>query len=126
MNYTDLMKFFGCEPLEEPFPTFRELMDNKFKQITMERGVYFVIDETKPADPIAYIGMASTSLRSRVRALVLKKKNHHGGSDIWELPHYEDLRICWKVNKCARDYEAEFINRYKSINSQRPFANKKD
>ncbi|MCB1563850.1 MAG: hypothetical protein KDJ75_09775 [Alphaproteobacteria bacterium] len=92
----------------------------------MGRGVYFVIDETKPADPIAYIGMASTSLRSRIKALVLKKDNHKGGSDIWSLPHYDDLRICWKVDKCARDYEAEFINRYKKIHSKRPFANKKD
>ena len=126
MNYTDLMKFFGCEPLEEHFPTFRELIDNKFKQITTLRGIYFVIDETKATEPILYIGMASTSLRSRVKALVLKKDNHKGGSDIWELPHYEDLRICWKVDKCARDYEAEFIERYKQINKKRPFANKKD
>ncbi len=126
MNYTDLMKFFGCEPLEESFPTFQELIDNKFKQITTQRGVYFVIDETNTTDPITYIGMASTSLRSRVKALVLKKDNHKGGSDIWALPHYDNLRICWKVNKCARDYEAEFINRYKTINSKRPFANRKD
>lgn len=75
MNYIDLMKFFGCEPCQDDFPTFRELIDNKFKQITTLRGVYFVIDETKPADP-AYIGMASTSLRSRVKALVLKKVNY--------------------------------------------------
>ncbi len=126
MNYTDLMKFFGCEPLEGRFPTFGELKNKNFKQITMERGVYFVIDETNPAEPIAYIGMASTSLRSRVKALVMKKDNHKGGSDIWELPHYDDLRICWKVNKCARDYEAEFIERYKSIHAKRPFANRKD
>lgn len=126
MNYTDLMKFFGCEPLEGQFPTFRELIDNNFKQITTLRGVYFVIDDTQPADPIAYIGMASMSLRSRVRALVNKKKNHQGGRDIWQLPHYNDLRICWKVDKCARDYEAEFINRYKKIHSKHPFANKKD
>lgn len=119
------MKFFGCEPLQDDFPTFQELIDNKFKQITTQRGVYFVIDETKPADPIAYIGMASTSLRSRVRGLVNKKKNHQGGRDIWELPHYNDLRICWKVNKCARDYEAEFIQRFETINSKKPFANKK-
>lgn len=125
MNYTDLMKFFGCEPLQDHFPTFSELIDNKFKQITTQRGVYFVIDDTKPADPIAYIGMASTSLRSRVRALVNKKANHKGGSDIWELPQYNDLRICWKVNKCARDYEAEFIQRFQTINSKKPFANKK-
>jgi molybdopterin synthase catalytic subunit len=125
MNYTDLMKFFGCEPLEGHFPTFRELRDNKFKQITTLRGVYFVIDDTQPKEPILYIGMASASLRSRVRALVNKKENHKGGSDIWKLPHYEDLRICWKVNKCARDYEAEFIERYKHINEKRPFANKK-
>ena len=125
MNYTDLMKFFGCEPLEGNFPTFRELIDNKFKQITTQRGIYFVIDETKPTDPIAYIGMASTSLRSRVRALVMKKDNHKGGSDIWAFPHYENLRICWKINKCARDYEVEFIERYKFINAKRPHANKK-
>lgn len=126
MNYADLMKFFGCEPLEGHFPTFRELIDGRFRQITTQRGVYFVIDETNSTDPIAYIGMASTSLRSRVRALVMKKDNHRGGSDIWALPHYETLRICWKVNKCARDYEAEFINRFKIINSRRPFANKKN
>lgn len=126
MNNTDLMKFFGCEPLETSFPTFRELIDQNFKQITMERGVYFVIDETTPEEFIAYIGMASTSLRSRVKALVLKKENHHGGSDIWELPHYESLRICWKVNKCARDYEEEFIQRFKMLHSKRPFGNKKD
>lgn len=126
MNYTDLMKFFGCEPLEGSFPTFRELIDNKFKQVTTLRGVYFVIDDQNSTDPIAYIGMASTSLRSRVRALVMKKDNHKGGSDIWDLPHYDDLRICWKIYKCARDYEAEFISRYQSINSKRPFANKKN
>lgn len=125
MNYTDLMKFFGCEPLDDKFPTFKELKDKNFKQITTKRGVYFVIDETKPTDPIAYIGMASTSLRSRVRALVMKKDNHKGGSDIWKLPHYENLRICWKVNKCARDYEAEFIERFEKINSRKPFANKR-
>ncbi|MCB1784361.1 MAG: hypothetical protein KDI13_10255 [Alphaproteobacteria bacterium] len=126
MNYIDLMKFFGCEPLEGNFPTFRELIDNKFRQITTQRGVYFVIDEANPTDPIAYIGMASTSLRSRVKALVMKKDNHKGGSDIWDFPHYDNLQICWKVNKCARDYEAEFISRYKSINSKRPVANRKD
>lgn len=126
MNNTDLMKFFGCEPLETPFPTFRELIDQNFKQITMERGVYFVIDETTPEEFIAYIGMASTSLRSRVKALVLKKENHQGGSDIWELPHFENLRICWKVIKCARDYEEEFIQRFKLLHYKRPLGNKKD
>lgn len=126
MNHTDLMKFFGCEPLDDAFPTFKELIDNKFKQITTNRGVYFVVDDMKPEEPIAYIGMASTSLRSRVKALVLKKDNHKGGSAIWDLPHYYDLRISWKVNKCARDYEAEFIKRYKTLHDKRPFANRKD
>lgn len=125
MDYVGLMKFFGCEPLDKPFPTFRELMDQSFKQITTERGVYFVIDDSKPEEPIAYIGMASTSLRSRVKALVLRKENHQGGSDIWKLPYYDELRICWKVNKCARDYESEFIERFERINSKKPFANKK-
>ena len=31
MNYTDLMKFFGCEPLEGQFPTFSELKNKNFK-----------------------------------------------------------------------------------------------
>lgn len=126
MNNTELMKFFGCEPFEGDFPTFRELIDQDFKQITTERGVYFVIDETTPEEFIAYIGMASTSLRARTKALVLKKENHQGGSDLWDLPHYEKLRLCWKVNKCARDFEAEFITRFKSLHAKRPFGNRKD
>lgn len=80
--------------------------------------------------PVVYIGKA-TSLRSRLSQYMRfgqgANVGHYGGRYIWQIPHSENLVVCWKsTDTDSRVIEAELIRQFVSEFGKRPFANLRD
>ena len=83
---------------------------------------------------ILYIGQAggndsSASLRKRLKQYLDfgkgKPVGHYGGRLIWQLSHYPELLVAWKVTKTAnpRDEEKKLIGSFVDFYGKLPFAN---
>lgn len=86
---------------------------------------------------VVYIGKAGSStgsatLQSRLKQYFRfgqgKNVGHWGGRLIWQLKNSGDLVVCWKPlpNDEPRTVEREFIQKFVSDFSKRPFANLAD
>ena len=80
--------------------------------------------------PVVYIGKA-TNLKNRLSQYMKfgqgKNIGHYGGRYIWQIPHSENLVVCWKMtDRDPRNVEAELIQQFVCEYGKRPFANLRD
>lgn len=79
---------------------------------------------------VVYIGKASTSLRTRLRAYLHhgsgRRAAHWGGRFIWQLAESGTLRVSWRVElqRSPREVERELLAQFEQKHGRRPFANR--
>jgi hypothetical protein len=77
--------------------------------------------------PVLYIGMAGTSLRDRVRALVDygvgRPVGHQGGRYLWQVQGSADFLVGWKIDMDGRALESSLFVEFEAAHGQLPFAN---
>jgi hypothetical protein len=76
---------------------------------------------------VSYIGMAGTSLRTRVKALVDygggSPVGHQGGRLLWQVEDSDDMLIGWMQVLNAREVENGLLTAYETEFGELPFAN---
>ena len=83
-----------------------------------------------PGAFVVYLGKASTSLRTRLRAYLAhgagRSAGHWGGRFIWQLVDSANLVVAWRVelHHSPREVERGLITQFELEHQHRPFANR--